>query len=70
MVGYIKMDLQDLGCVDMDWIGLAEDRDRWRVLVKAVINFWVPLNAGNILTRFKLVSFSRRTLLLGVGKYC
>jgi hypothetical protein len=31
----------------MDWIDLAEDRGRWWVLVKAVMNLRVPLNAGN-----------------------
>ena len=37
-----RMDLQEVGCVYMDWIGLAQDRDRWRTLVSAVMNLRVP----------------------------
>jgi len=38
----IRMDFQDVGCGYMDWIGLAQDRDRWRTLVSAVMNLRVP----------------------------
>jgi hypothetical protein len=38
----IKMDLQEVGGGDMDWIELAQERDRWRALVNAIMNIWVP----------------------------
>ena len=38
----IKMDLQEAGCRIMDWIELAQDKDRWRTCVKAVMNLRVP----------------------------
>ena len=41
-VDYVRTDLQDLGFGNMDWIGLAQDTDRWRTLVSAVMNIRVP----------------------------
>jgi len=45
----IKLDLQKVGCGSLDWIKLAQDRDRWRAL-NAVMNLQVPYSAGNFLT--------------------
>jgi len=41
-VDNIRTDLQEVGCGYMDWSGLAQDRDRWRTLVSAVMNLQVP----------------------------
>jgi len=41
-VDNIRMGLQEVGCGYMDWIGLAQDRDRWWTLVSAVMNLRVP----------------------------
>ena len=41
-VDNIRINLQEVGCGYMDWIGLAQDRDRWRTLVSAVMNLRVP----------------------------
>ena len=62
----IKMYLQEVGCGGMDLIDVTQDRNRWRVLVSAVMNMRVPQNAGNFLTSWKPISFSKMTLLHGV----
>ena len=41
-VDNIRMDLQEVGCGYVDWIGLAQDRDRWQTLVSAVMSLRVP----------------------------
>ena len=41
-VDNIRMDLQEVGCGYMDWIGLAQGTDRWRTLMSAVMNLRVP----------------------------
>jgi hypothetical protein len=41
-VDNIRLDLVQVGCSDVDWIGLAQDRDRWIALVNSVLNLRVP----------------------------
>jgi len=41
-VDNIRMDLEEVGCGYMDWIGLAQDRESWRTFVSAVMNLRVP----------------------------
>jgi hypothetical protein len=47
-VDNIRMDLAEVGWSDVDWIGLAQDRNRWRALVNSVLNLRVPWNAGKL----------------------
>jgi hypothetical protein len=49
MVDNIRMDHGEVGCSDVDWIGLAQYRALWRALVNSVLNLRVPWNAGNLL---------------------
>jgi hypothetical protein len=47
-VDNIRMDLGEVGRGDVDWIGLVQDRNRWRALVNSVLNLRVPRNAGKL----------------------
>jgi hypothetical protein len=52
----IKMDLLEIGLNVVDWIGLAQDRYRWRALVISVMNLRVPKNAGHYRMAVQLVA--------------
>jgi hypothetical protein len=52
----IRIDLLEIGLNVVDWIGLAQDRYRWRALVNSVMNLQVPQNAGNYQMAAQLVA--------------
>jgi hypothetical protein len=41
-VDNVRMDLREVRWGHVDWIGLAQDRNRWRALVNSILNLWVP----------------------------
>jgi hypothetical protein len=48
LVDNIRTDLGEMGWGDVDWIGLAMERNRWRAVVSSVLNLRVPWNAGKL----------------------
>jgi hypothetical protein len=59
----IKIDLREIGCGVMDWIDLAQDRDKWRALMNMIMNFRVPQNIRKFLSSCTTGGFSRRDQL-------
>jgi hypothetical protein len=57
------MDLREIGWGSMDWIDLAQDRDRWRALENTVMTLRVPYNIGKFLSSCTTGGFSRRAQL-------
>ena len=49
----IKMYLQEIGWESVDWIGVAQDWDKWWVVVNKVLNIWVVLNAGDFFEQLR-----------------
>jgi hypothetical protein len=63
----INTDLGEVGCGDVDWIGLAQDRNRWRALVNLVLNLLVPYNAGKLWSGLTTGGLSSSSQLHRVG---
>jgi hypothetical protein len=62
-VNNIKMDRREIGWDGVDWIDMAQGRDRWRALVNTVLNLRVPFNAGKFLSVCTIIGSSRRAQL-------
>jgi hypothetical protein len=63
----IRPDFVEVGWGDVDWIGMAQDRDRWRALVKSVLNLRAPLNAGKLSSVLTSMDLSSSAQLHGVS---
>jgi hypothetical protein len=61
------MDLVEVGWGDVDWIGLAQDRDRWEALVNSVLNLRVPWSAGKLSSVQTTTDLSSSAQLHGVS---
>jgi hypothetical protein len=57
------MDLREVGWGHVDWIDLAQNRNRWRALVNSVMNLRVPLNAGKLSSGLTTGGLSSRAQL-------
>jgi hypothetical protein len=66
-VDNIGMALLEAGRGDVDWIGLARNRDRWRALVNSVLNIRVPQNAGKLSSVLTTGGLSSSAQLHGVS---
>jgi hypothetical protein len=63
------MDLGEVECGDVDWIGLAQDRDRRRALVNSVLNLLVPRNTGKLSSGLAIGGLSSSAQVLRVSEY-
>jgi hypothetical protein len=66
-VDNIRMDFGEVEWGDVDWIGLAKDRNRWRALVNAILNTRVPCNAGKLSSDLKSSGLSSSAQLRRVS---
>jgi hypothetical protein len=62
-VNNIEIVLREIGWDGMDWIDLAQDRDRWKAPVNTVMNLRIPENGGKFLSSCTIGGFSRRAQL-------
>jgi hypothetical protein len=63
------MDLKERGWGGMDWTNLAQDRAQWKILIKKVMNLWVPQNVEKLLGSRGTGGFSIGTKFNGVGYF-
>jgi hypothetical protein len=68
-VDNIRMDIGEVGWGDVDWIGMAQDRNRWRALVNSVLNLRVPWNSGKLSSGLTTGSLSSSAQLHRVSRF-
>jgi hypothetical protein len=66
-LGRVRKDMNAIARHRVDLSYLTFNRGKWRAVVNAVMNLWFPSSAGNFLTSWGPLSFSRRILFHGVG---